>query len=357
MGRKIIEKIMEEKNPINQDMLKLLDSKELGKRKVFNNLFFVLFLILAALGLIFTFGFCLGIFHSSNFFAFLKYGVMIFLFSFFFLVTFSLSRKFEKRALVYSGELYRRMKEARDKREVFTGEGAITTSKSDKETVAGILSGKDFRLLDQDGDGKIAIHEYYPLTEKEVLGKILKEDEFFSKEKFYIWTRFVYQSLLKAFCEKKTSLLRFFEADSLYFQHKQKIDEYIQKKETRVLERVAFKGVLLKDYHIEGKQQILVVALAANLLDYLLDSNGKVIQGNSSKRVSKQYILTFIRNTGIKTTEFSNQTSTNCPNCGANIELLEDGKCSYCGSVLTTGKYGWVLLSIKDIRIIGEKSV
>ena len=52
MGRKIIEKIMEEKNPINQDMLKLLDSKELGKRKVFNNLFFVLFLILAALGLV-----------------------------------------------------------------------------------------------------------------------------------------------------------------------------------------------------------------------------------------------------------------------------------------------------------------
>ena len=45
MGRKIIEKIMEEKNPINQDMLKLLDSKELGKRKVFNNLFFVLFAI------------------------------------------------------------------------------------------------------------------------------------------------------------------------------------------------------------------------------------------------------------------------------------------------------------------------
>ena len=27
MGRKIIEKIMEEKNPINQDMLKLFDSK------------------------------------------------------------------------------------------------------------------------------------------------------------------------------------------------------------------------------------------------------------------------------------------------------------------------------------------
>lgn len=357
MGRKIMEKIMGEKNPINQDLLKLLDSKELGMRKIFNNIFFVVFLILASLGLIFLFGFCVGIFHSSNFLSFIKYAIMIFLFSFFFLVSFSLSRRFEKRALVYAEELYRRMQEVRDKREVFTGEAITTALKNDKETVAGILTGKEFRMLDQDGDGKIAIHEYYPLTEKEVLEKILKEDEFFSKEKFYTWTRFVYQSLLKAFRERKVSLLRHFEADSLYFQHKQKIDEYIQKNEIRVLERVAFKGGLLKDYHIEGNQQILVVALAVNLVDYLMDSKGKVIQGNSNQRVRKQYILTFVRDLGIKTTKFSNQTATSCPNCGANIELSEDGKCGYCGGIVTTGKYGWVLLSIKDIRIIGEKSV
>lgn len=52
-------------------------------------------------------------------------------------------------------------------------------------TVEGILDEKTRSMLDKDKDGKILISEYYPLSEEEVLQKILSVDSQFSKEDFY----------------------------------------------------------------------------------------------------------------------------------------------------------------------------
>jgi len=35
-----------------------------------------------------------------------------------------------------------------------------------------------------------------------------------------------------------------------------------------------------------------------------------------------------------------------CPNCGANLELSDSGKCQYCDAVVTSGEYDWVLSEI-----------
>ena len=37
----------------------------------------------------------------------------------------------------------------------------------------------------------------------------------------------------------------------------------------------------------------------------------------------------------------------NCPNCGAPTNITSSGKCSYCGSVITTKDYGWVLAGLE----------
>lgn len=261
-------------------------------------------------------------------------------------ICFKIAREKEKKGII---KIPTWMKLAKKKKPE-----TITIDNSTQETVSGIVDGKEFDLLDRDDDGRIAIHEYYTLTEQEVLEKILKEDELFSKEKFYSWTRSIYQTLMRAFAEKNMALLRSFEEDALFIQHKQKIEEYIRNKETRNISKVFIKGVLLKDYHIEGNQQILVVALAASLRDYVTDEDGNVVRGMSRNAARKQYIMTFVRDKGVKTTSNSHLLATNCPNCGADVGILEDGKCNYCGSVVTTGKYGWVLLGFKEIKIIGD---
>ena len=39
-----------------------------------------------------------------------------------------------------------------------------------------------------------------------------------------------------------------------------------------------------------------------------------------------------------------------CPNCGAPLEISSSGVCEYCGSVVTTGQYSWVLTDFSGIR-------
>lgn len=39
-----------------------------------------------------------------------------------------------------------------------------------------------------------------------------------------------------------------------------------------------------------------------------------------------------------------------CPGCGASINILEGGKCSYCGNIFDYSQFGWVIESYKNIR-------
>ena len=40
-------------------------------------------------------------------------------------------------------------------------------------------------------------------------------------------------------------------------------------------------------------------------------------------------------------------STTNCPNCGAPTQITSAGKCEYCGSIITTGEYSWVLSNLE----------
>ena len=39
-----------------------------------------------------------------------------------------------------------------------------------------------------------------------------------------------------------------------------------------------------------------------------------------------------------------------CPNCGAPLTGTSFGKCEYCGSIVTTGAYDWVLSAFTAIK-------
>lgn len=56
------------------------------------------------------------------------------------------------------------------------------------------------------------------------------------------------------------------------------------------------------------------------------------------------YRMKFMRSVDVKTnTATGEEKGHNCPNCGAPLEISSSGKCEYCGSVVTTGQYSWVL--------------
>lgn len=209
-------------------------------------------------------------------------------------------------------------------------------------TVEGIIEGKEKDLIDKDGDGNILVSEFYPLTEAEVVKKVMEVDENFSKSEFYSFVKSIFILINDAWSDKDYRRLRAFEADALFYRHRDEIEELIENNLSDKRENIKIKGVLLKDFRIEGNKEFLVVALTANMK-----------KSNSYEKNDYPYIMTFSRNKGIKTRLDSKLSTTNCYNCGAVIDVTDDGICNYCHTSLVSGKIEWVLVDIKQIDLIG----
>lgn len=208
-------------------------------------------------------------------------------------------------------------------------------------TVEGILDEKTRSMLDKDGDGEIMISEYYPLTEGEVLKKVFAVDSKFSKEDFYAWVKHLYSTILEALDKENPVMLRRFESDYLYQRHIALFEDI--KASGASISNYAIKGVLLKDFKIEGDKEILVVALSASINKVnIYDDN------------YKSYILTFARKKGVQTTGTLLENETNCPNCGAVLDLDDEGVCSYCHTPVSNGDFGWILIDMKSIKLVGD---
>ena len=88
---------------------------------------------------------------------------------------------------------------------------------------------------------------------------------------------------------------------------------------------------------------IIYVSTLIKYLDYVMDVNDKIITGNNQQRVDKRFILKFE-----KLKEFEDMgEARKCPGCGANIDVNNNGKCEYCGTIYDLYKKDYILTDIK----------
>jgi sulfur relay (sulfurtransferase) DsrC/TusE family protein len=211
------------------------------------------------------------------------------------------------------------------------------------------------KTIDADKDGHILISEVYKNTEEEVLEKILSKDKNFSKEHFINFVKEYFVIYEKAISNRDVKKLHIYESDSLYREHIEKVEELKRHKIISNREKIVIKGVLLKDFKIEGNKQILTVAITAKLTSATYKENAT--PDDIEYQVDeKHYLLKYMRNIDTMTIDnISNKIITNCPNCGANIKTDEECHCSYCGTIINSGKYDWTLLDFMTIKIDGPR--
>ena len=146
------------------------------------------------------------------------------------------------RDTVHLNELLVEMQRAEGKD--FNSEGNLLRYKSGNG-VEGIVVGKDYEKIDKNKDGRILISEMYPLSEDEVLEKILAVDGNFSKTQFKSYVRALFMLLQKAWSNNNYRALRPLEADSLYFEHKARIEDLIERNCFDKRENIGIRGCLL----------------------------------------------------------------------------------------------------------------
>ena len=185
--------------------------------------------------------------------------------------------------------------------------------------------------------------------EKQIENKIQQIDPNFNKEEFVAWSKNLFIKLQQAWTDRDWETIRTFETESLFEQHKNQLQGYIDNNQINVMDRICVNYANLYNYREEGDKEILVVRLNSRMEDYIIDATTKeVLKGQKGLDKVNTYLLTFIRKKGVKTKAGTTEVNTtNCPNCGAPTKITSAGRCEYCGSVITTGEYNWVLSNLE----------
>lgn len=181
---------------------------------------------------------------------------------------------------------------------------------------------------------------------------ITKIDPEFSYVKFLSWSKEVFVTLQEAWYAREWDRIRPFEKEELYKQHEKQIKEYIERGWVNVLERININNAYLYRYERDKEYEYLSVFIQARMTDYIKDENtGSVIKGNPEIDSYGKYLYTFMRKKGVLTSSVKAQNSiVECPNCGAPTNITSAGKCEYCGFIVTTGEYSWVLSDIEGVK-------
>jgi ribosomal protein L37E len=186
----------------------------------------------------------------------------------------------------------------------------------------------------------------------EIVTAIQKNDPNFSYDKYIGWVKEVFITLQTAWSERDFAKARPFEKEELYKQHETQIKNYIENGRINVLDRLNVNQAYLYKYVREREYEYLTVYLQTRMTDYIKDEKtGAVLKGDPNAEYHLRYLYTFMRKTGVLTDSAkSNKSTVSCPHCGAPTSITSAGKCEYCGFIVTTGEFDWVLSNIEAIK-------
>ena len=181
-----------------------------------------------------------------------------------------------------------------------------------------------------------------------VANNIREIDPEFSSDKFIGFAREVFMKIQDAWTKRDWKIIRPFESEDLFAQHKAQLEDYIRNNRINVVEKITIKHCSLHSFQQDGDKEVLTVWLNAIMRDYVVDAETKkVLESDPNRDWYMKYEMVFNRKAGLKTQAGDSEIKiTNCPNCGAPTEITSAGQCVYCGSVITTGEHDWVLTDI-----------
>lgn len=158
----------------------------------------------------------------------------------------------------------------------------------------------------------------------------------------------IFMELQKSWSQQNWNLSRPFETDTLFHSHQFWIEDYKKNGQKNIIENPKITDLepvsLFKDkYYMSFTFRIF-----ANMVDYTLDKNGKVIRGSKNRSVKFSEYWTFIK--GINTNQKKPMTNDFhlCPSCGAQLKIEMSGQCEFCGTKVTLGQFDWVLSQIEQ---------
>lgn len=202
------------------------------------------------------------------------------------------------------------------------------------------------------GQGSQGSNVFLPNRSDEIQNLIRKKDPNFTADDFVTFAKQVYIDIQMAWCGRDMTPVRPVLHQNLFNTTQRQVEEKKAQGIVYHYESIAINTAYLTSFVRDREFEYLTVYLNARMIDYQVDEKtGNIIRGDKTTRWDMRYKMKFVRSVGTLTKEkVSGTQGYNCPNCGAPLEITSSGECPYCGSVVTTGDYSWVLTDFTTVR-------
>lgn len=160
----------------------------------------------------------------------------------------------------------------------------------------------------------------------------------------------MYVRFQNAWQDKKLDGIRPCLSDAFYAQVDRQVETYRRNKQTNRIERISVLGVDLVGWKQESGNDVMIARLRTRIVDYVVDdATGNIVRGSNTAEKFMTYEWSLIRTSGRTTGGNEGTNASSCPNCGAPLDLNKSAKCEYCGSVIESDSFDWVLSGIKGL--------
>ncbi|MBR6360437.1 MAG: TIM44-like domain-containing protein [Clostridia bacterium] len=120
-------------------------------------------------------------------------------------------------------------------------------------------------------------------------------------------------------------------------------------KKGRVLytERITVLGVEVKGFEQTADFDFMYADVRVRAVEYIADiKTHQRIKGDADEQFSTVTVK-LIRESGRVSPQLSGISAQNCPYCGAPVNINKSTRCDYCGRILNTDSFDWLIDSLK----------
>jgi hypothetical protein len=177
------------------------------------------------------------------------------------------------------------------------------------------------------------------------LAALQTRDPNFNQQVFLDRAQQTFFVLQNAWMARNLEPARVYLSDGIYNRWKMQIDQMLAMHKRNVLEDLAINGCTVARVAGDPNFDSITVRIDAWAADYEVNDQNQMVSGDKKAAPFTEY-WTFIRSRAAQTRVGETAQITQCPNCGAPVQLNESGVCAYCKAVVTSGQFGWVLDNI-----------
>lgn len=183
------------------------------------------------------------------------------------------------------------------------------------------------------------------------LEALRKSDPNFSEAAILSWAENLYTTMQIAWSNQDYEEVRPFLGNALFEEHAKSLAAKIGRDEKNERSEIAVLQKKLESFRSDGHNEYLNIWLRIKQVDKLVKRSDPSVVLQAPKTFYMDFRWQLARTAGAVTEAATDGVKTGvCPNCGANINMNQSGKCPYCDSVITTEEHNWVLNKIDALQ-------